>query len=540
MFRKINLLFLSVFMIGVMGCSEDFLETTPTTAVAQSSAFASVENMYLVLNGLHNQMYNWSAIGSTGRRNGMSAFIPALDSSSGQMIHSARGNGWNRASAQWLSHTNANSSENHAYWYQRYHFVATSSNLINNILAQGLPLNDPDIANILGQAYAYRAWAYFRLVSVFSKGYLVGSPSTDPGVPILLEAGAPYTSGPRGTVQQVYDQINLDINAAIASFANAGPANTSSKSHLSLAAAHGIKARVALNTGDWATASSSAIAARQGYPLMGAAAWTSGFNEVDGEPEVIWGGTVIPAESNFFASYFYYISPTFNGSQNRGNPKLINEEHYDAIPATDFRTAMALPLAPNTNSSASNGLGGSAASDPNYATQAAFDAAKANVITTYGMTTAHNTHPYMHVKFLQDNPGTIDPDDVIYMRAAEMYLIEAEARTMMNDLGGARSVLSAFGNVRDTAYDPTVYTTQATLLDHIKWQWNVELFGEGHSWDAKLRWDEGIDQTNSGASAVLYQDGFMQARPSVNDAWVWKIPQAEIDANPNIGESDQN
>ena len=539
MLKKINLLFLSVFMIAVMGCSEDFLETKPTTAIAEADAFASIENMYLVLNGLHNQMYNWQAFPHPNtRRNGESAFIPAHDSAAGDLIHSARGNGWNRGSLQWLSHTNANSREGYALWYQRYHFIASASNLINQITAQGLPTNDPDIANILGQAYAYRAWAYHVLVTSFAKGYLIGSPATDPGVPLLLEAGAPYTSGPRATVQAIYDQINLDINASIGHFAGASaPAN---KSHLSLRAAHGIKARVALQSGDWATAASSANAARQGVPLMGSAAWLSGFNEVEGEPEVIWGGTVIPAESNFFASYFYYISPTFNGSQNRGNPKLINQEYYDAIPATDFRVGMALPMAPNTNSSASNGQGGSFETDPNYSDAASFAAARAAIVAQYGMTTAHNLHPYMAVKFLQDNPGTIDPDDVIYMRGSEMYLIEAEARTMMNDLPGARTVLNAFGSVRDTAYDANAFTTQAALMGHIKWQRRVELHGEGFAWFDQIRWDEGIDHTNSGASSVLYQAGFTQARPSVNDAWVWKIPQAEIDANDNLTEADQN
>lgn len=34
--------------------------------------------------------------------------------------------------------------------------------------------------------------------------------------------------------------------------------------------------------------------------------------------------------------------------------------------------------------------------------------------------------------------------------------------------------------------------------------------------------------------------GFFQERPSLNDEWIWKIPQAEIDANPFISEADQN
>lgn len=157
-----------------------------------------------------------------------------------------------------------------------------------------------------------------------------------------------------------------------------------------------------------------------------------------------------------------------------------------------------------------------------------------------GVTTRHNTHPYMHVKFRQKNPGTIDPDDVIYMRSSEMYLIEAEAEAMMNDVTGAQTALKPLAEERDSDFDVTVFDTKEKLMDQIKLQRRVELYGEGFSWLDHIRWDEGIDLTNSGAAEVLYQAGFKQDKPSLNDAWIWKIPQREIDANPNLTEADQN
>jgi hypothetical protein len=146
----------------------------------------------------------------------------------------------------------------------------------------------------------------------------------------------------------------------------------------------------------------------------------------------------------------------------------------------------------------------------------------------------------MHVKFRNKNPGTIDPDDVIYMRASEMYLIEAEAEAMMEDIAGAQNALKPLGEERDNAYDVTIYNTKELLMGHIKFQRRLELYGEGFSWHDHIRWDEGIDLTNSGASLELYQDGFIQAKPSINSNWIWKIPQAEINANPNLTQADQN
>lgn len=532
---------LALTLVLAIGCDDSFLDTAPTDAISDAAAFDSPENMMLVLNGLHRQMYAQNPLsGATWSRTGESHFIPSLDAIGGSIIHSSPGNGWMTADLQWRMHTTATSTTLTNFWYQRYHFIASANAIINNVAERGFAL-DGQVKNILGQAHAYRAWAYWRLVTTFAKGYIIGNPSTDLGVPLLLEQGPPYESGPRATVAEVYEQIEKDIDQAIEYLEegiNPGSGDNA-KSHISVNAAYGIKARVALSKGDWATAAEAAALARDGYPLMSEEEWLSGFNTLD-LPEVIWGGHVIDTETNYFASYFYYVSPTFNGSQNRSNPKLISKELYDNIPATDFRRKAWLPLAPNTNPAASNGQGGSYESDPNYNDADSFWAAWEDIITTYGMTNGHNTHPYMNVKFLQKNPGTIDPDDVIYMRSAEMVLIEAEAYAMLNDIPNAQSALRELGEARDSNYDVSVFDTQEKLMEEIKFQRRVELWGEGFSYHDHIRWDEPLDHTNSGASSVLYGDGFYQDRPSVNDDWIWKIPQSEIDTNPYITENEQN
>lgn len=537
MLRKINIWLLAITIIAVTGCKEDFLETKPTNAISAADALSTPANMKLVINGLHRQLFAQSPLpGGANSRAGEHYFIPMFDVLVGGLIHSAPANGWQRGELQWITHTDPTSLSVEQLWYQRYHFIASTNAIINKVADDGLTI-DADMSNILGQAYAYRAWAYHKLVTTYAKGYLIGNPSSDPGIPLLFASEAPYTSQPRSTVEEIYTQIEKDIDQAIVYFADAS--SPDNKSHLSINAAYGIKARIALSKGDWATAATAAVFARDGFPLLEETDWKSGFNTYD-LSEVIWGGRVIDSETTYFRSYFYLLSPTFNGSQNRGNPKIFDIERYNQISATDYRRDVVLPLAPNTNSSASNGEGGSFATDPNYDNEDDFEAAYDDVIDTYGMTSRHNTHPYMHVKFLQKNPGTIDPDDVIYMRSSEMYLIEAEAKAMQGDVSGAQAALAVIGDARDSAYDETAYNDQTSLMEHIQFQRYVELYGEGFGWTDHIRWDKGIDLTNSGASAVYYQDGFTQAKPSINDDWVWKIPQAEIDANPNISEADQN
>lgn len=532
-----NYLLLGLLATILVSCSEDYLDTTPTDAISAEAALSSPENMMLILNGLHRQMYSQSPLpGAEWSRSGQSHFIPMFDAIGGNIIHSSPGNGWMRADLQWISHTNPNAATGENLWYQLYHFIASANSIINKIENSDFA-ETPQLNNVRGQAYAYRAWAYHLLVTTFAKGYIIGDPSTDPGVPLVLLTEAPYNSAPRSTVAQIYTQIESDISNAIDYLADASaPAD---KSHISLNATYGIKARAALSKGDWDVAAESAALAREGYPLMSDSEWLSGFNSVD-LSEVIWGGKMIEQETNYFASYFYYISPTFNGSQNRSNPKIISEELYEMIPDTDIRKNAWLPLAPNTNPAASNGQGGGFASDPNYDNANDFWAAWEEIITKYGMTTGHNTHPYMTVKFLQKNPGTVAVDDVIYMRSAEMVLIEAEALAMMNKIIEAQDVLAELAVKRDPTWDKSNYDTQEKLMDEIMFQRRVELWGEGFSYHDHIRWDIPLDQANSGAAQVLYQEGFFQERPSVNDDWIFKIPQAEINANPNLTQADQN
>ncbi|SKB78197.1 SusD family protein [Salegentibacter holothuriorum] len=547
MLKKIKLLLIGVFFISIVSCDDDFLDTAPTDAISATDALATAENMSLILNGLHRGLYSQLQTilpGGSSIRAGNHYWVPLGDNIAGGVIHTARANNlsWQNET-QWISHTQETSTTVELLWYHRYNIIASSNSIINKA-TDGSLTEDDRLREIIAQAYTYRAYAYLSLIQHYAKGYLIGNPSTDPGVPLLFSSDAPFTSAPRSTVQEIYDQIELDLNDAIDYFENATPrpsGNAADKSQLNINVAYGLLARMALSTGDWETAADAAVKAREGFPLMNEDDWKSGFNTVL-LPEVIWGSNVITTETTFFRSYFYLIGNTFNGSQVRNNPKIIDKRLYNQIPETDYRRDLFLANAPNSNNSAANGEGGFG-NDPNYTNEEEFDNKIEEIQNTYGSTSAHNTHPYMHFKLRQQNSGTIDPDDIIYMRTAEMYLIEAEAKAMMDDIEGAQAALDALGITRDSAYDASIYNSKESLMDHIKFQRGVELFGEGFLYTDKIRWDEGIDHAangGSGASAVLYQDGFKQDKPSINDDWIFKIPQAEIDANPNLTPSDQN
>ena len=549
MINKFKYCVLILFAISITSCSEEFLDRTPTDAISAADALSSQENMQLVLNGIHRGLYSQSQTvfpGGNSARANNHYWVPMGDNLTGDLIHSANANNlsW-RSVMQWNEHTDQTSLTTELLWYHRYNIILHANLLINGI-TEGDFAETEQLNSILGQAYTYRAYAYLSLVQHYAKGYLIGDPTSDPGVPLLFSSDSPFTSEPRSTVQEIYDQIGSDLESAISAFENGAErtgGGAEAKSQLNIDVAYGLKARWALSKGDWATAAEAAQIAREGYALLGEDDWKSGFN-TNNLSEVIWGSHVIQAETTFFRSYFYLASNTFNGSQIRNNPKIADRRMVDAIPETDYRKDVFLPDAPNSNTSAANGNGGwENNTNPLYQTEEEFDAAIAEIKSTYGLVSGHNTHPYMHFKLKNANPGSIDPDDVIYMRASEMYLIEAEAKLMMDDLEGAKEALRPLAEARDSAWDADEFNTEEEFFEHIKFQWRLEMWGEGFGYTNHIRWDEGIDHAangGSGASEVLYQEAFQIDRPSMNDDWIFQIPLAEINANPNLSSSDQN
>lgn len=526
--KYINRILLAVLVFGSVSCSDSYLETYPSDSVSPSNALSTPENMLVALNGIHREMYSQSPLdGYDPGYAGESYIMPLLELNAGDMLFSADGNGWFLNHVKWLRHTNTNSSDPEFVWMQYYHIIGSVNAIIN--AAEGMT-ESSTLNNVLGQAYAYRAFCHHRLVSLYAKNPTYGNPSSDLGVPIMLKTEAPYEGQERASVEAVYAQCEADITKAITYLADfeSVSSNSDNKSNIDLNIANGIAARIALTKGDWANAAAYAKAARKGYRLMTESEFKGGFNSCT-NPEYMWAAQIIDDQTNWYMSWFYYIGTNNNGSQNRGNPKKININLYDQINANDFRQDMWLEKAPNVHAGVAN--------DPNYDNEDDFWAAWENIIETYDMTKSFYTHPYMSVKFLNADGGTINPDDVLFMRAAEMYLIEAEALARQGGKDAeAITVISELGNARlrdgAPAYDVTA--RGLSLLEEIKVMRRIELWGEGHRWLDLLRYDEGIDLTGSGAEASRYQKGFKQDKPSTSPNWLYQIPADEMNANPKM------
>jgi hypothetical protein len=355
----------------------------------------------------------------------------------------------------------------------------------------GLPA---DKNNILGQALAYRGWAYFNLVQLYGKRFVKGAANDGLGVPLVLT----NTTEPQGraTVAEVYTQINKDLNTAAGILTNTRP----DKSNLNLSVVLGIQARVALTQQEWATAASKAAAARAGYTLMSTAAQFADGSSTWTNPEWMWGSSQIDDQTEYFTAFLAYVSYNFNSTNIRTNPKLISRSLYNTMDANDLRRALWV-VAPTTSNT---------------------------VVPPGGGRTA-----YMNQKFKAKSDAN-SVGDMPYMRAAEMFLIEAEALARNNDETGSKTVFTTFMRTRVPNYTSST-ATGAAYLTEIMNSRRVELWGEGFRFFDLKRLNLPLDRNGSNHNTAL---AVAMTVAAGDNAWQWVIPQSEINANPLVKQND--
>lgn len=477
------------FSLLASSCKKNFLDTFPTTSVAATDALASTKNALAALNGIHRAMYTqYDAQGQAGEGSinlfrdylGEDLVFPLANGSAGHIT-------W----LQWQNHRNVNAGDMRFVYRFYYRLISNANVLINGIDA--VPGLDADKNSIKGQALAYRGWSYFQLVQLYGTRYdATAMPNKQPGVPLLLENT--LAGQPRASVEDIYTQINKDLTAAEGLLAGYVRTGSAAKSNFNVNVVRGIKARVALTQQNWEAAATNAIAARAGFPLMTNAEYLSGFNN-NGNQEWLWGSRQIDDHNTFFFSYFAYISANFNSTVLRTQPKAINANLFNSIPAT-------------------------------YNRKKCWDLTGATVPVPPGGARV----PYQNKKFLAQS-SSASMGDVPYMRAAEMYLIEAEARARQGQNAAAQAALFTLVKNRDAAYVQSASTGQ-TLINEILWNRRVEFWGEGFRFTDLKRTNQAMSR--AGIPNHLPALTLVTTIPAGDVQWQFLFPQDEINTNTAV------
>ncbi|UOB17134.1 RagB/SusD family nutrient uptake outer membrane protein [Abyssalbus ytuae] len=489
--KKITYIFILIFSYNLLltGCEKDFLDTYPTEQVSSATIITTTGNAMSALNGIHRALY--IRYDSQGR-GGAGSFNMNMDElGEDHVFNSAT---WT-TSYRWILNSNPTNSYNTSHWAMFYKWIANANILINGVDQAEGEQEERDI--IKGQALLYRAYAHYQLVQVWAGAYKRGVENQQAGVPIRLDNSTEPLA--RATVEEVYTQINEDIDAAIVLLQGYVREN---KSHLNANVGKGLKARVALTQGSWSIAAQYAREARDGYLLMDQETYALGFrDDAESNDEFMWASHIVEDQTNYYGNLGAYISRNYSSSSIRANPRSINNLLYDMISPTDVRATLWDPTGEHLN-------------------------------LPPGIEIVENAsrHPYTNQKFL--TVSTSDSRmDVPMMRAAEMYLIEAEALARNGQGGPAAQVLFEMVSTRDDNYTLSTNTGQ-DLIDEIMIQRRVELWGEGFRWLDLKRLNLPLDRTGSNHTESITNE--VLEVPAGDNRWIWAIPQDEIDANPLI------
>jgi hypothetical protein len=469
-------------------CEKTYLDTTPTASIDAGSAYATTKNAAAAVNGIYRS-FIVRYLSSQGH-SGHPAMMIILDHMGEDMVLGTTAASWHVGETRWTAHrSDVNTMVQ--FPYEMYYRIIGNANIgIANIDKAVGPAADRN--SLKGEALALRAFGYFNLVQLYGKRYEArAKPNTQLGVPLVLE---PTTEGKaRNTVEEVYAQINKDLADAALLLTSA----RLNKSHINLNVVRGLQARVALVQQDWANAAKFAADARAGYLPMNATQYVDGFQDI-ANSEWMWGFDHLEDQTEYFGGYHSYISCNYNSTVIRTYPKVINSLLYKQIPASDVRSKMWVETPTAANS----------------------------IVPPGGV-----RPKFLNQKFrLPGTPSTSAMGDVPYMRAAEMYLIEAEAKARLNDAAGASKALFDLIKTRDANYVLSTKSGDA-LIEEILTHRRIELWGEGHRFLDLKRTNAALNRngTNAIASVALLYD----VAPG-DVRWEFLIPRREINANPAI------
>lgn len=493
---KKNILKKIVF-VGVLSaltltsCERDYLETDPTNAASVETAVSTIDNLSYIINGMHRDMYVRQ--NSSQGQNGGTAILIYMDILGEDLVFPSTGNGWFVSTLRWLDGNNANSA-NLMYPYQLYYQLIRNANIVIS-RAEGLtPTNATETLvkdRAVGEAYAFRAYSYFMLSQIYAKRYEAGGNNSQPGVVLRLDES--WDVKPRSTVEEVYTSINNDLNSA---FALLNGKARISKSHFNANVVKGLMARVALVQGRYTEAATYAKDARTGFTLMNNTEYKSGFNNY-ANAEWMWGYHIQEDQTDYFGNFMAYMSRNYNSTQIRQSPKVMSSKLFGLFPATDVRTQVVDPTG-------------------NHAALA--------------LPSTYSKFNYTSQKFLSTNgAGVIDNNtslgDIPFMRASEMYLIEAEALAKSSKEAESKVVFNALQTNRNPAYTGATSSGDAYITDVLNSR-RIELWGEGFRFLDLKRLNQSLDRTGSNhVSAVT--NGLMSV-PAGDKRWTWLIPQTEI------------
>jgi PBP1b-binding outer membrane lipoprotein LpoB len=414
--KNILLIIFAALLLGA--CSKDFLDTKPTNAVPDDQVFNTADNVETVLNGTWSYMFEeFFTFAVPGYKS-----IHLTSDAMGSDIAVTQSYGL-RDSYGYTEMVDNTKNRVNGFWTILYKVIDNCNNVIAKVdKASG---DEGKKQRLKGQAYALRANCYLTLASF----YQFNQTGAEKAVPIYTEPSGPASLGkPKSTIGDVYKQVISDLEKALPLLKDYQRSGTQ-KWKIDLNVVNGLLARAYLYNRQYTQAVTTAVAARNGYPLMSGDDYNKGFSDIN-NGEWIWGHAQTPNQSN--ASYNFHFLDV-------------------STPAAYYQSFMSDPYFKNF-----------------------FDSADVR-FRLFDWDTLPDQEGYLRYKKFRFRDAGALVGDLVLMRSSEMYLIEAEAYTRSGNTGKGAEALNVLRAVRNAA----PYKGAGNLIDTILVERRKELWGEG-------------------------------------------------------------
>lgn len=490
----------AILAASLSSCVNDWLDVAPSDGTDADAALTSSSDLAAARTGMYAALKgNSNLVDYYGQQ-----FFVYGDVHAGDDYQYNNLGGSNRASFyydmnyQTASEFSSSTSSSNVAWKSPYIVIGRANRII--AAAEGGALSDAAEAKATIDQYAaeakvLRALAHFDLVRIYGKPYTEDQ-GASLGVPLVTEVLESNAKPARSTVAEVYTQVVKDLTEAISSNALA---TETEPGYVSVWGAKAILSRVYLNMGDYANALS---VAEDIIKNSGAALWTRD------QYFKAWDAST-PNESEFLFRLNVAGSTDSNDLNGIGN--LQQREGYKEMVATKKFVDMLT-------------------SDPKDVRNDMFLPATApKEVATYGTNK-------VYLNKLRGQGGNLRNVTIVpIIRLSEVYLTAAECAFRNNDKTKAVEYLNDLVKNRTTT-EASLATVDNITLERILIERRKELIGEGQRYFDALRNNETITRYTSEADKGWHKTLSKEAQSFDRDYFkaIAAIPQAEINANPNI------
>lgn len=482
--------------VCLSSCGNEWLDVSPSDGTDADGALTNSSDLNAARTGMYKALKGTSSmVDYYGQQ-----FFVYGDVHAGDDYQYNHIGGSNRASFYYeMTYQTASEFNTSTVSWQSPYVVIGRANRIIAAAESGNLSDEAEAGDIIDQyaaeALTLRALAHFDLVRIFGKPYTAdqGASLGVPLVTTVLESGVKPA---RSSVKEVYDQVVKDLTDAISSGALATEAEPG---YVSLWSAKAILSRVYLNMGDYANA---LAVAEDVINHSGAALWTRD------QYLKAWDAAT-PNESEFL--FRLNISGSTDNNDLNGIGNLQGRDGYKEMVATKSFVDML-------------------SADPNDIRNDIFLPATADKeVATFGTNK-------VFLNKLRGQGGNLRNVTIVpIIRLSEVYLTAAECAFRTNDKAKAVKYLNELVKNRTTT-EASLVTESDITLDRILKERRKELIGEGQRYFDALRCNEKIVRYTSEADKGWHKTLSKEAQSFDRDNFkaIAAIPQAEINANPNI------